>query len=376
MELNPIPSQSFTLGPMHSLAVGPCKLTLRLDGEKVIDAKLEVGFLHRGLEKIAEVKPCLEFLPYASTLDYLSPLHSTLAFILAVEELSKIDSPERAQRIRVVLLELSRISNHLYFLGGLAKTVGLRSGFFLAQSDREKILNLIEMVTGARILHHYFRIGGVAEDITEGFIDRCYELLDSQRNRLKEYHALMTNNSTFQGRLIGKGKISQEQALSIGLTGPNLRASGVLYDVRKAEPYLSYSHYDFSFEETLNEQGVDFSIQGDSFRRFLLRMYEIETSMQIIQQALKHFPKGAHLKQINRHFKIPKGETYVAVESPRGLLGVYLSSNGGKMLERMHWRTPSFSILGLFPSLFQNVELTDVPIIMHSLDVLISEIDR
>lgn len=363
---------TFNIGPHHSSAIGPLRMKVRTDGEVVVAAEPDVGYLHRGIEKAAERMTWTGFMPYTDRVDYLSAVHCNLAYALAVESLAGIAVPERASSVRVLVSELNRIASHLLTIGTLANQLGAATVLMYALRDREKINNLFELLCGARLTYNYVRIGGVAADVTDGFIEKSYELIDYLLPKLKEYHDLLSNNRIFMGRLANVGVVSQSLAIDCGLTGPILRASGFKHDVRKFTPYCGYQKLDFDVPVAKSEIGT----QGDAFARYMVRMREIEQASSIIRQVLDNLPEGAIATVLPRLFKAPKGEAYAAVESPRGVLGVYVCSTGEKNPCRVKFRTPSFATLNLFPDILKDVPLSDVTTIIGSLDIMVSEVDR
>lgn len=365
-------SITLSIGPHQSAAIGPFRIQVRTDGEVVHDSTPDVGYLHRGIEKIAEKMTWMGFLPYTDRIDYLAPIHCNLAYALAVESLAQIQVPERASSIRVIACELSRIGSHLLTLGLLAKNLGASTVFMYALRDREKINNLFEMLCGARLTYNYVRIGGVSADMTEGFIEKSYEFIDYLLPKLKEYNDLLSNNQIFTGRLANVGVVPLAMAIDCGVTGPVLRAAGLKHDARKLNPYSDYQKYDFDISVGKGEQGT----VGDAFERHMVRVREMEQSTSIIRQALDSLPGGSYLAALPRIFKAPKGEAYAAVESPRGTFGVYINSVGEKNPYRVKFRTPSFAVLNLFPEILKNVPVSDVTTIIGSLDVMASEVDR
>lgn len=363
---------TLNVGPHHSAAIGPLRLKIRTDGEMVLSGEPEVGYLHRGIEKIGERMTWTGFMPYTDRIDYLAAIHCNLAYALAIEALAQIQVSERAHAIRVITSELNRIASHLLSLGFLANQLGSSTAFMYALRDREKINNLFEMLSGARLTYNYVRIGGVAADVTEGFIEKTYELVDYLLPKLKEYNDLLSNNRVFIGRLANVGVVSLANAVDCGVSGPTLRAAGLKHDMRKVAPYCGYQKYDFDIPVGKGDVGT----LGDAFERHMVRIREIEQSASLIRQALDSLPEGPYLQQLPRIFKPPKGEAYASVESPRGALGVYVNSTGEKHPFRVRFRTPSFAMLNLFPELLTQVPLSDVATVVGSLDIMVSEVDR
>lgn len=360
------------VGPHGSAAAGPLRLSLRTDGETVLSAEAEAGYLHRGIEKIGERMTWAGFLPYAERVDHLAPVHGALAYALAVEALSGVEVSERVKHIRVVIGELNRIASHLLAQGFLANAMGFSTFTAYALRERERINNLFEMLTGARVTYNYLRIGGVASDVTEGFIEKAYDFVDYIVPRLAEYEDLLSHNPIFVDRLTGLAPVTADTAIRYGLSGPSLRASGVGRDQRKAAPYSGYHHFEFTVP--VAAQGP--KVYGDVFTRFNLRMNEIEQSASIVKQALDALPDGPWEPTLPRFFKAPKGEAYAAVESPRGIFGCYVRSDGDRYPFRVKFRTPSFSVLPLLSEVLRGAMVADVSIILASFDVVASEVDR
>lgn len=369
---NRVETLTLNVGPHHSAAIGPFRMRVTTDGETVVTAEPDVGYLHRGIEKIAERMTWTGFMPYTDRVDYVSAIHCNLAYALAVESLARIDVPERASCIRVLVGELNRIASHLLTVGHMASQLGASTALMYALRDREKINNLFEMLCGARLTYNYVRIGGVAADVTEGFIEKTYEFVDYLMPKLKEYHDLLSNNQIFVGRLARVGAVTLARAIDAGLTGPTLRAAGLKHDVRRNTPYCGYHKFDFDVPAGKGEVGAE----GDAFDRYIVRMREIEQAVSIIKQALDALPAGPFNTVLPRIFKAPKGEAYAIVESPRGALGVYVCSAGEKNPARVKFRTPSLAVLNLFPSVLEGARLSDVPTIIASLDIMVSEVDR
>lgn len=357
----------FTLNFGQVATVGPFQLEIETDGETIHTGRPVVGFLHRGIEKIAERMPWQGFIPYTDRVDYLSAIHCNYAYALAVESLAQIVVPRRAVAIRTIVAELNRIGSHLLNLANVSKSLGASAAQMYAIADREKINNLFEMLAGARLTYSFLRIGGVAVDITEGFLERCYEFLNYFESKLEEYETLLTNNYLVRGRLKSIGIVDPVIAVNAGVSGPILRASGKAFDLRKARPYGNYS--EFSFE-------IPTSDSQDAFGRLLVRLSEMQQAIAILKQALDQLPSGDFCANLPKVFKPAKGQAYAAVESPRGIFGVYVMSSGEKYPARVKFRTPSFAALGLFPSVVQEVSVADLAPVLASLDISASEVDR
>ncbi len=370
-------SFEINVGPTPATTSGPLHLRVQTDGHRVVQAKIEAGYLHRGMEKVAERMTWLSCQPYMGRIDYVSAIHCEHAYALAVEKLCGFEIPERSKAIRVVVSELSRIASHLLSIAWLARTTNASTAVMFALRDREKICDLFEILCGARLTYNYVRIGGVSNDFTEGFVDKTIEFIDYIVPKLQEYHQLLTNNVFFIGRLAGVGVVSASQAIAAGLSGPNLRASGVKLDKRKQEDYEIYRKIDFS--TPLGATSADSfrgAVQGDAFNRYFVRIQEIEQSAVIIRQVLANVPEGKYALTLPRVFKVPAGEIYVSVESPRGTQGIFIRSTGEKYPDRLRLRTPSFPVLNILPAVLESSTLEDMGPLVASFDYLPSEVDR
>jgi NADH-quinone oxidoreductase subunit D len=380
------------MGPQHPSTHGVLRLLLELDGETIVNCIPDVGFLHTGIEKNMEAKRYEQAAVMTDRLDYLNTCGNVLAYSLAIERLAGIDVPPRAQAVRVILAELQRIASHLVWLGTHALDLAAMSVFLYCFREREAILDILEMCSGQRMMTTYFRPGGLWRDVPSGFEIAVRRFLRSFPARIDEYHALLTKNPIFMDRTQGIGKISAEDAINWGLTGPALRGSGVAYDVRKMQPYSGYEQYDFI---------VPTGTHGDVYDRYLVRMEELRQSLRIASQALDKLPLGAwrsddrkfvppprselatsmeslihHFKLWTEGFSIPKGAIYSPVESPKGELGVYLESDGGPKPHRVHWRTPSFIHLQALPILAKGHLVADLVGIIGSIDIVLGDSDR
>ncbi|MEP7285783.1 MAG: NADH dehydrogenase (quinone) subunit D [Chloroflexota bacterium] len=380
------------MGPHHPSTHGVLRLLLELDGETVVNCIPDVGYLHTGIEKNMEAKTWEQALVMTDRADYLNPMGNNLVYCLAVEKLAELDVPERAQAVRVLLAELTRINSHLVWLGTHALDLGAMSVFLYCFREREMVLDIFEMVSGQRMMTSYFRPGGLWRDVTDDFVPTVQKFLDIFPSKIDDYETLLVNNPLWIDRTQGLGVITPEEALASGCTGPVLRGSGVNWDIRKAMPYMGYETYDFN---------VPLGQHGDVYDRFLCRMGELRESTKIVTQALKRLPKGPfrstnrkfvpppraelgtsmeavihHFKLWTEGFKIPAGEVYVSVESPRGELGCYLSSDGGNHPHRIHLRTPSFVHLGALQKMGENAMLADLVAIIGSIDIVLGDCDR
>lgn len=380
------------MGPQHPSTHGVLRLLLELDGERVVNCIPDIGFLHTGIEKNMEAKSYEKALVMTDRIDYLNNLGNNLCFCLAIEKLVDLDVPPRAQTIRVILTELQRIASHLVFLGTHALDTGAMSVFLYCFREREIILDIFEMCSGARMMTSYFRPGGLWRDIPVGFEDAVSDFLSVFPERINQYEALLSKNPIYLDRTKNIGTISAEDALRWGVTGPNLRASGVDFDLRKAHPYSGYELYEFD---------VPIGVNGDVYDRYFVRILEFRQSLRIIQQALDNLPEGptrsnnrkfvppprseigTSMEALIHHFKLwtegfpaPKGAVYMAIESSRGMLGCYLESDGSNKPHRVHFQTPSFNILQAMPLMAKGHLVADIVAIISSLDPLLGDVDR
>ncbi|MBI1856399.1 MAG: NADH-quinone oxidoreductase subunit D [Chloroflexi bacterium] len=380
------------MGPQHPSTHGVLRLLLELDGEIVVNCIPDIGYLHTGVEKNMEAKTYQKAEVMSDRLDYMNPIGNNLAYVMAVEKLVDLDVPARAQALRVILTELQRISSHLVWLGTSALDIAAMSVFLYCFREREIILDIFELVSGQRMMTTYLRPGGVWRDVPVEFETAVRNFIKIFPKRIDEYESMLTNNPLFLDRVAGIGKLSREDALSFGATGPNLRASGVNWDLRKARPYCGYEQYDFS---------VPTHTRGDVFARYIVRVQELRESLKIVEQALDKLPLGpvhsenrkfvppprseigVSMESLIHHFKLwtegfpaPKASVYSAVESPRGELGVYLEGDGGPKPYRIHWRTPSFENLEILPIMAKGHLVADLVAIIGSVDIVLGDIDR
>ncbi len=385
-------TMTLNMGPQHPSTHGVLRLVLELDGEMVVRCTPHIGYLHTGIEKGLESRRYQQGIPLTDRMDYLAPLSNNLALVLAIEKALGVTVPERAQVIRVLLTELTRIKSHLVWLGTHALDIGAMSVFLYCFREREQILDLYEAVSGQRMMSTYFRVGGLAADLPPGFPAAVQAFLRAFPDRLAEYEALLTQNPLWRQRTVGVGAISREAAIALGLSGPNLRACGVPYDVRKAHPYSGYEGYRFE---------VPLGKQGDVYDRYVVRMAELRQSHRIACQALERLTPGPinvvdpklvpppkrllkrsmealihHFKLYAEGFPVPSGEVYQAVEAPKGELGAYLVSDGGPRPYRVHFRAPSFVNLQGLPAMVEGRLVADVVAVIGSLDIVLGEIDR
>lgn len=383
---------TLSMGPQHPSTHGVLRLDLRLDGELVIKAIPDIGYLHTGMEKLFEYKKYQQGIVITDRMDYLNPLGNNLAYVMAAEKLLGLEIPERAQVIRVLMCELQRIASHLVWLGTHALDLGAMSMIFYCFRQREKIMNIIESASGGRMTPSYFRIGGVMMDLPAGFENRVKQFLDDFPEALSTYDKLVTGNTIWQSRTMGIGIISKEDAIDWGVTGPSLRGSNVNIDVRRTNPYCGYETYDFE---------VPVEKDGDVWARFMVRMRELRESHKIVRQALERLKPGPikadapkvvlpdrddmrkHMDSLIHHFlivaegfNVPPGEVYMPIEGSKGELGVYMKSNGGPKPERVHFRGPSFVNLSALPIMVEGEMIADVVAVIGSLDIVLGEIDR
>lgn len=356
-----------SMGPQHPSTHGVLRLELVLDGETVVDCRPDVGYLHRGMEKLAEMRTYIQFMPLTDRFDYLASMMNNAAYIGAVEKLAGLEVPEKAQYIRVIMMELQRIASHLVFFGTMGLDLGATTPFLYAFREREDIIDLFEMVCGARLTYNYFRPGGVSRDLPDGFVQKCRDYIKKQRGVLKEYDDLLTGNQIFILRMRNVGHISAQDAIDYAMSGPNIRGSGVAYDVRKSDPYSIYDRFDFN---------VVTEPAGDCLARYMVRRREIEESLNIVEQALDGLPEGELKYKLPAVLKIPAGEAYHHVESARGDLGCYLVSDGTPKPYRLKWRAPSYISLQALTQMVRGFKIADVVAILGTLDVVLGEVDR
>lgn len=380
------------MGPQHPSTHGVLRLLLELDGEIVVKMIPDIGFLHTGIEKTIESKTYEKAEVLTDRQDYMNPLGNNLAYCLAVEKLAELDVPERAQALRVILAELTRINSHLLWLGTSGLDLGAMSTFLYAMREREIILDIFELISGQRMMTTYIRPGGVWRDVPPEFEAAVRNFLDIMPRRIKEYDDLLQFNEIFLDRTKGIGIISAADCLAYGLSGPVIRASGVAHDLRKKQPYSGYDQYDFD---------VAVQEEGDVYARYRVRLEEMTQSLRIITQALNRLPKGPvrsanrkyvpppraeigvsmealihHFKLWTEGFKPPVGHVYVATESPRGELGCYMESDGSPRPYRVHMVTPSFVNLQALPLMSRGLYIADLVSIIGSIDIVLGDADR
>src|SRR3979411_1770529 len=383
---------TINMGPSHPATHGVLRIVLELDGEIITKATPDIGFLHRGDEKIADKIQYNHVVPYTDRLDYLAPLSNNVAYALAVEKLMGWDIPPRGKAIRTICCETSRISSHLLGLGAMALDLGAMSVFLYTFTEREKLYNLFELLTGARFTTSYTRVGGQIRDLPAGFIPQLEKFLDDFIPQLDEVDKLLTRNRIFVDRTRNVGVIARDRALAYALSGPNLRGSGVEHDLRRKHPDLDYEQYDFE---------VVVGSAGDCYDRYLVRLEEMRQSAHILRQVIEKLPDGpinvadwknmlppkshvmTKMEELIHHFiivteglKAPPGEVYFAAENPKGELGFYINSKGGGVPYRLKIRAPSFVNLSILPELLPGHMVGDVPAVLGSLDFVMGECDR
>ena len=363
------PQETFVLnlGPQHPAAHGVLRVLMTMDGEWITRAEPVIGYIHRMHEKMGENRTWAQFLPNTSRIDYLSAMHYTHAFVGAVERAAKIEVPPRAEYARVITSELNRISSHLVWWGALLLDLGGFTPILYAFEDREKILDLLEGLCGARLTYCYYRFGGLCNDVDDDFLNGTRKFVQEMRPRLGMYRDLVTDNIILRKRLTGIGPISAEMCRKYGATGPVIRGAGVAYDVRTIEPYSVYPQFDFK---------IPVYPECDSMARYLVRMDEMEQSLRIIEQALDRLPAGPFMGKVPRVLKLPPGDYCYAVEAARGRFMVRIVSDGKDRPYRVKLRTPSFSNLSLYEEASRGMILPDALAMMGSLDLVIPDIDR
>jgi NADH-quinone oxidoreductase subunit D len=367
------------MGPQHPSTHGVLRLVLRTDGEMVLDAVPHIGYLHRCAEKIGESLQPYQYIPYTDRMDYLAGMNNNQGFAVAVERLCGIQVPARAQAIRVIVAELNRIASHLVSLGCYGLDMGAFTPFLYCFREREMILDLFEAVCGARLTYSYITVGGVHDDLPEGWVERCLEFLDYFEPKIDDYNNLLSFNHIFVKRTAGVGVFANEDVLAYGLTGPVLRANGLRWDLRKALPYDGYEKYDFDIPIGKPGGTKEFPrgvVVGDSWNRYYMRVLEMVQSVRIVRQALAALPDGDIEAPKMKNLKLPKDEVYVEVENPRGQLGFYVQGDGSAIPARVKARGPSFCNLSITSHVCRNIMLADVPAIIGSIDVVMGEVDR
>jgi NADH-quinone oxidoreductase subunit D len=355
------------MGPQHPATHGVLRLVLEMDGEYVLHLDPVLGYGHRMHEKMGESRPWPAFLPNTARMDYLAALPYNHGYVSLVEKMAGIEVPRRAEFIRVATSELNRIASHLLWVGAFLLDLGAFTPILYAFDDREEILDILEDITGSRLTYSYFRVGGVYRDVDEKFVERSRAFIQRMRKRLDIYHKLVTGNIIFIKRCEGIGIITEEMARRYGVTGANLRGSGIAYDIRRAEPYSVYPELDFE---------VPVGKNGDSYDRYLVRMQEIEQSLRILEQALDRLPEGEFKGKTPKKIKLPPHAASFSVEAARGELLYYMVGQDSDIPYRLKVRVPSYANLSLIAELCQGMLISDLVTVMGSLDLVIPEIDR
>lgn len=380
------------MGPQHPSTHGVLRLVLELDGEVIVKITPHIGYLHRGVEKLSEHRTYHQILPLTDRLDYLAPMSNNLGYILAVEKLMAVEVPERAETIRVIMTELTRLESHLVWLACHALDIGAMTVFIYAFRERETVMEIYELISGARMTSNYFRVGGLSQDVPDGFVKKVSDFIDVMPGYLDQYEGLLTTNPIWLKRTVGNGVISAEDAIEIGLTGPALRGSGVDWDLRRDDSYGGYDKYQFK---------VPVGEKCDTFDRYKVRLIEMRESCKIVRQGLDRLKPGPvladcpqvcyppkenvynsieglihHFKIASEGFAAPEGEVYQGVEAPKGELGFYIVSDGGNKPERLRIRPPSFVNLQAIEQMSVGSMIADLVAVIGTLDIVLGEIDR
>ncbi len=363
---------TLNMGPQHPSTHGVLRFVVKADGEVMRRAIPDVGYLHRSIEKISEKVGYHGFMPYTDRVDYVAAMFCNQGWAMACERLAGIEVPERGEYCRIVAAELNRISSHLLSAASMILDIGATTPFFHAFREREKINDLLEELCGARLTYNYMRIGGVAWDLPPGFEEKTLRFLDELEPALAEFHDLITGNKIYVERLAAVAPVPAEMAIAYNLVGPNLRASGVDFDVRRDLPYSIYPQLDFAVPVGRGEVGA----VGDCFDRYIVRMREIEESAKLVRQCLARMQPGPVLAKVARKFRPPVGECYVRIESARGDMGWYVVSDGSELPVRCKIRTGSFSAMSIIEALSPGLMLADLVAVIASLDVVAPEVDR
>lgn len=385
-------TMTLNMGPQHPSTHGVLRLVLELDGEVIVNVTPHIGYLHRGVEKLSEHRTYHQILPLTDRLDYLAPMSNNLGYILAVEKLMGVEVPERAETIRIIMAELTRLQSHLVWIACHALDIGAMTVFIYAFRERETIMEIYELISGARMTSNFFRVGGLSQDVPDEFIKKVSDFIDSMPAYLDQYEGLLTTNPIWLKRTVGNGVISAEDAIDIGLTGPALRGSGVDWDLRRDNPYSGYEKYQFK---------VPVGEKCDTFDRYKVRLVEMREACKIVRQGLDKLKPGAvladypqvcyppkenvynsieglihHFKIASEGFPAPEGEVYQGVEAPKGELGFYIVSDGGNKPQRLRIRPPSFVNLQAIEKMTVGTMIADLVAVIGTLDIVLGEIDR
>lgn len=355
------------VGPQHPSTHGVFRVVIKIDGEVITEATPVIGYLHRGTEKLAENLTYTQLIPYTDRMDYLSAMTGNHALVHATEVAMGLTLPDRAEYLRVIVSELNRVASHLVWFGTYLLDIGAMSPFLYAFRDRELILNLFNELCGARLTYNYMRIGGVKWDAPDGWIEKVKNFVPYMREKVDEYHQLVTGNEIFLNRVKGIGRYDAQTAIDYGLSGANLRSTGIARDLRKDQPYSIYDRFDFD---------IPIRTGGDCFDRYMVRMEEIRQSLRIVEQAVEQFPSsGEIMGKVPKVLRVPEGEVYAAIESPRGELGTYIVSKGKDKPYRLHFRRPSFVNLQILPKLLVGENISNLITILGAIDIVLGEVD-
>jgi NADH-quinone oxidoreductase subunit D len=363
-----VEEMELSFGPQHPSTHGVLRVMLKLDGEKILEAKPVIGYLHRGTEKLFETMTFPQCLPHTDRMDYVAAATNNQGFCVTLEKLLGVTIPPRAAYIRMILAELQRIASHLVWLATHAIDIGAITPFFYTFRERDEILDLFEDYCGARLTLNTMRIGGLPFELPDGWLEKCSTFIDAFPAHIDEYETLLTNNRIWKGRTVDVGIISAEEAIDWGLTGPPLRGSGVQWDIRKVFPYDRYDEIDFE---------VPIGAKGDTYDRYLVRMEEMRQSIRIIRQCIDRMPEGPVMAKVPKILRSTEGMVYAAVEAPKGELGYFIAaSEKGTMPYRCHVRPPSFINLQALPALVEGSLIADMVAVIGTLDIVLGEIDR
>ncbi|OPA75709.1 NADH dehydrogenase [Paenibacillus selenitireducens] len=355
------------VGPQHPSTHGVFRIVVKLDGEVIKEATPVMGYLHRGTEKLAENLNYTQIIPYTDRMDYVSAMTNNYVLVHAVEKMMQLEIPERAEFLRLIVMELQRVASHLVWWGTYLLDIGAMSPFLYAFRDREIIIDLFNELCGARLTYNYMRVGGVKWDAPEGWIDKVREFIPYMRKKMEEYDRLVSGNEIFLTRIKGVGTYDAQTAIDFGLSGANLRCTGVNWDIRKNEPYSLYDRFEFD---------VPLGTNGDCYDRYFIRMEELRQSLRILEQAIEQFPKdGEIMGKVPRVIRPPAGEIYARIESPRGEIGCYIVSKGKAEPYRLKFRRPSFVNLQILPKLLVGETMTNLITILGGVDIVVGEVD-
>ena len=363
---------TLNIGPQHPSTHGVLRLKVKTDGEIISEVEPIIGYLHRCFEKHCENVTYDQVIPYTDRCDYIASMNNNFGYAVTIEELMEIKVPERVEYIRIIVAELNRIASHLLALGTYGLDVGAFTPFLYMFRDRERILDLFETLCGARLLYNYIWVGGLSHDLPRDFVESVFSFLDYFEPKIEEYNELLTYNKIFIERTADIGVLPPEVAISFGVTGPNLRGSGVKWDIRKDDPYSIYDKFDYDIPIGAGEMGT----VGDCWDRYYVRMVEMKESAKIIRQALKGLPAGDVHQALPKKIRPPKGSIYKRTESPRGDLAYYIVSDGSPIPYRLKMRSPAFTALSVLGEISQGWMMSDVIAILGSLDIVLGEIDR